>query len=428
MTARAKLLFIAPWFLFPKSNGGRIRTVDILRGLKGGQFEVSLVSPDSPDRADYRDELEQVCDRFVPWPAPGRSPVFKYLRLRHLLSHLPVSIATDDSRLAAEAIREELAREPDVAVCDFLHTAVLIKERPKVPSVLFTHNVEAEIFRRHAEVASNPLSRFVWRDQLKKMERFERAALRRFDKVVAVSERDRCKFEEQAPGCDPAVIPTGVDLDYFAPGKVVPQMAREPAAGNRVVFTGSMDWTPNIDAISYFLQQVWPIVLAEIPDAEFEVVGRDPPGNLVQQAARSNPEWRFTGFVKDVRPYVQASDLYVIPLRIGGGTRLKVFEAMAMGCPIVSTSIGVEGLPVVPGQHYARADSAQEFAAAVIELLRDRARRDQIARAARGLVEEKFSSRDVARVFEAICTATAGLGDRAEVEEPVPMPKRVGRA
>jgi glycosyltransferase involved in cell wall biosynthesis len=220
--------------------------------------------------------------------------------------------------------------------------------------------------------------------------------------VVAVSERDAKAFREQFGAGNVAVIPTGVDLDYF-------EYAPSPA-GDTLVFTGSMDWYPNIDGIEFLLEDIWPLIVRELPDAKMCVVGRTPPQALEEKVRKRSMSWRFTGFVEDVRPHVHGASVYVIPLRVGGGTRIKVFEAMAMGSPVVSTGLGVEGLPVVDGEHYLRADDAASFAAAVVRLMRDRSLASRLALAARSLVAERYSFTHAARVFERVCADAAGLG------------------
>lgn len=399
---RRRLLFVSPRFLFPADNGGKIRTAQILRGMKGGACEIVLACPAAPEAAArHAAEIAEVCDRFAGWPEPRRGRAFRMTRLRHLASHLPLSVATDRSREGRRVVGAELARRPDVVVFDFLHSAVLAPSGLSCPSVLFTHNVESEIFERHAALATSPLERTVWRDQLRKMERFEREALGRFGTVVAVSERDAARFRDRFGLAGAEVIPTGVDADYFA--------YAPPGDEGVVAFTGSMDWLANIDAVDYFLERVWDEVIREVPHARFRVIGRNPPASLVEKARARGVAWDFTGFVDDVRPYVRGCSAYVIPLRVGGGTRLKAFEAMAMGCPVVSTSIGVEGLPVEPGRHYLRADTAAELAASLVRLLCDAELRGRISREARRHVVQSFSFRRAARAFEEICLA-AGRG------------------
>jgi glycosyltransferase involved in cell wall biosynthesis len=401
---RGRLLFVSPRFLFPADSGGKIRTGQILRGMKGGAYEISLASPvPEGGRERFAAEIRAICDHFLSWPEPRRGPAFAVTRLRHLVSELPVPVATDRSRAGRRVVETALALRPDVVVFDFPHAAVLAPPELSVPSVLFTHNVESEIFHRHAEVAGNPVRRALWRNQLRKMERFERNVLSRFRTVVAVSERDADRFRKDFGIARAEVIPTGVDLDYFT--------CTPPEEGAaRIAFTGSMDWLPNIDAIDWFLDEVWNLVARACPDANLTIVGRNPPGSLIEKVRARGVPWELTGFVEDVRPHVRGSSAFIIPLRVGGGTRIKVFEAMAMGCPVVSTSIGVEGLPLGPDRHYLRADTAPDFAAALVRLLREPDLGRRISGEARRYVEEKFSFRHAARVFEEICRRTEETG------------------
>ena len=396
MSEQPTLLFVSTRFLFPVDSGGKIRTTQVLRGLKGGRYRIQLVSPATDAELErHAEDLSTVCDEFTPWTANPRGTLFNLARARFLADRLPIPIRTDWSAAGRAVVDAALARRPDVAVFDFLHAAVLAPEQLRVPSVMFTHNVETEIFARHLQVARNPLMRAMWRSQHGKMRRFETLALRRFDVVVAVSDRDAKQFSGSYAVKEPFVIPTGVDLDFFcwAP----------PSRDREIVFCGSMDWLANQDGIDFFLDEIWARIVREVPDARMTVVGRAPPAGLVERARRFGDAWSFTGFVDDVRPHLQGAAVSVIPLRVGGGTRLKVFEAMAMGSPVVSTTLGVEGLPVTPGEHFLQADDPEAFAGAVVGLLRDPRRRDSLSAAARELVESRFSYRAAAQVFEQAC-------------------------
>jgi glycosyltransferase involved in cell wall biosynthesis len=403
MSRSRRLLFISSRYLFPTDSGGKIRTVDILRGMKGGAFHVTLASPRPNDAmtAHHRAEIESVCDLFVSWPEAPRSALFHWTRMRHIVSNLPVAVVTTESEAGRRIIAPELDRKPHVVVVDFPHAAVLATPPYPCASVLFTHNVEAEIFRRHAEVARNPVIRAIWHNQASKMERYERELLPRFSTVVAVADRDREFFRRKFGVDNVSVIPTGVDLGYFTCRAV------EQGEGRTVVFTGSMDWMANIDGVEYLMDAVWPIVSRQRPDVRCVIVGRSPPAGLVERARARGLKWEFTGFVDDVRPLVWNAHVYVIPLRVGGGTRIKVYEAMAMGCPVVSTRIGVEGLPVEAGRHFLEADSAESLAAAIVSLLDDPARRARLSQDARKFVEENMSSHRVAQAFEEICIGAA---------------------
>jgi glycosyltransferase involved in cell wall biosynthesis len=399
MGTKPRLVFISPVFLFPNDAGGKIRTTNILRGLKGGAFEITLLSVATPEQTRrWAKELEGVCDEFIAWePAPSRP---KWLRALDLADELPINVVADRTAQGMEAVRA-VAKRPDVdlMVFDFVHSAVLRPATLGCRSVCFTHNVEAEIFARHASQARDPLRRWVWASQHKKMEQFERSVLRGFDAVVAVSDRDARFFKDAYGIAEAHAIPTGVDLEFFH--------FRQPpavAAGSppTVVFTGSMDWAANIDGIEFFLGQVWPLVLASRPEARFLIVGRNPPAALLA-LAQGLKNVEFTGFVDDVRTYVHSAHAFVIPLLVGGGTRIKAFEAMAMGCPVVSTAIGIEGLGAEKDHHYLERNDAASMAGALLELLRNDTLRNDLARQARDLVEARFGHEKAAQAFEQIC-------------------------
>jgi len=401
VTVRPRLLFVSPRFLLPVDSGGKIRTTQILRGMKDGAFEIVLASPAPSDHGKYAAALSALCDRFVAWPEVARGRLFNLARLRHVFDTLPIPVATEISAAANVAIGTELAARPDVALFDFVHAAVWAPASIPVPSILFTHNVEAEIFARHAQVNAGPLRRALWRWQHRKMQQFEQQTLRRFDTVIAVSARDAGQFRDDygvGHANRIATIGTGVDLEFLG--------YSPPAGEPHVIFSGSMDWLANIDAIEFFLEGVWPKIAAAMPHARMTVVGRAPPKHLVERAQARAVNWNFTGYVDDIRPHIRSAAVYVIPLRVGGGTRLKVFEAMALGCPVVSTSIGVEGLPLQDGTHYVRADEADDMVQAVLLLLGDAAERQRLSGAARAYVEENFSFRTIARDFERICLDT----------------------
>ncbi len=396
---KPRLVFVSPVFLFPNDAGGKIRTTNILRGMKGGGFDITLVSVATDEQASiWAGEIESVCDSFVGWRPAAAQP--RWLRALDLLRRLPVNVVTDRTASGIAAVEAAVHRtDVDVVVFDFVHSTVLLPALVPCASVCFTHNVEAEIFARHAKVSRNPLRRWMWASQHRKMRRFECASLANFTKVVAVSDRDAGFFRDAYGLSQAHAIPTGVDLGFFS-------WQAPPDVGNgvapRVVFTGSMDWTANIDGVQYFLREVWPLVLTKLPDARFVVVGRNPPAALLHLAT-TMAGVEFTGFVDDVRPYVRAAHAFVIPLLVGGGTRIKAFEAMAMGCPVVSTSVGIEGLDAQAECHFLERDGAREMADAVISLLTDSALRQRLSIQARSLVEQRFGHQVAARAFESIC-------------------------
>jgi glycosyltransferase involved in cell wall biosynthesis len=357
--------------------------------MRGGTFDITLASPAPADIGRFAADIASVADRFVHWPA-ARGGVLA--RAWGVAGALPASAAGDVSA-AGRKIVADLVAGCDVLVADFPHSAVLLPDALKRASVMFTHNVEAEILQRHAAVARG-WRRLVWKREAAKMERFERDVLRRFDTVIAVSARDAEALAQRYGLARVARIDTGVDLGFYA-------FAAPRARADTVVFSGAMDSRSNIDGITFLLREVWPLMP---PETRMLVVGRNPPAELVAEARWLN--WEFTGRVEDIRPHLARGDVAVIPLRVGSGTRLKAFEAMAMGLPVVSTQLGVEGLGLVPGTHFVAADEAAGFAGAVRALLGDYALRRTLAETGRALLEARYGWERIGKQFEEICVAT----------------------
>lgn len=393
--SQRRLLVVSPRFLFPLDQGGRIRTANTLRHMKGGAFHITLASPAPPDAARFAAETRGICDSFVSWPEPRMSRAGKVLALA---GRLPVSAATDVSAPGRAVVSQAIATRPDVVLIDFPHAAVLAPRTLDIPALVFTHNVEAEILERHAHVSTG-LRKLVWASQARKMRRFEGDVLRRFRPAIAVSERDAQALRHDYGLTRVDAIETGVDTGYYAFHPRPPSDSQ----GGTIVFTGSMDSRSNIDGIAFLMDEVWPHVVAARPRACALVVGRNPPDTLVATARTRGYDWHFTGFVDDVRPHVQAAHAYAIPLRVGSGTRIKVFEAMAMGCPVVSTTLGAEGLDVTHGQDILIADDAKPFADSLLKVLADTEAATRQAQSARDLVDRRFAWPIVTRHFEQLC-------------------------
>jgi glycosyltransferase involved in cell wall biosynthesis len=232
--------------------------------------------------------------------------------------------------------------------------------------------VEAAIWRRQAQCEKHRLKKLVFSIEAAKMRRYEAAAIKRFHHVVAVSEIDR-RLMASVDARNITVVPTGVDLQQFRAAGDSPALSRE------VLFLGSMDWEANVDAATYFCDKIWPRVISEVPDAKFRIVGRDPHPSVKKLACASV---EVTGTVPSVIGYLKTAAVVVVPLRIGGGTRLKIYEAMAMGKAIVSTPIGAEGLEVHDGKDIVLSEEPEDFARQIVTLLRDEAARARLERAA----------------------------------------------
>jgi sugar transferase (PEP-CTERM/EpsH1 system associated) len=392
-----KILWVKAGGLVPPDTGGKIRSYNILREL-ARHHSVTFFSFHAAHPNDAHPGLENMFERVVSVPlslpvSKSRADMLDYvMRLLSLQPYLITKYCRSEVRHKLQALLQQ--ETYDVIVCDFVSPAGVIPWNSPIPKVLFTHNVEAVIWRRHYEVATNRVWKAISWWEWRKMEAAERRYLRLADRVLTVSETDRDAF---ATFLDPqkiAVIPTGVDVDYFQPLPV----EEIPAS---LVFTGSMDWLPNEDAIIYFVESILPLIKQQHPRVSLEVVGRNPSRKL-HSLVETEPSVHLTDWVEDIRPFLARGSVCIVPLRIGGGTRLKIFEAMSMGKAVVSTSVGAEGLPVQTGENILLADAPNDFASAVITLLRDSTQRRRLGTAARILVHENYSWPKVAEAFSRV--------------------------
>jgi glycosyltransferase involved in cell wall biosynthesis len=398
-----RILWIKNELLHPLDKGGRIRSYQMLRSLSRQHhvtylcLDDGLAAPDARERA--REYAQEVV--VVPFRAPAKmSPAFFTALLRNLFSPLPYAIARYRSPKLREHVRR-LAAVADLIVCDFLSPSLNVPDGLPAPTVLFQHNVEAAIWQRHVAVPQHPLRRAYMRLQWRRMLWHEARECRRFSHVVAVSVIDADIIRREYAVGSVGHVPTGVDLTYFSAARSRPRDSRE------LVFVGSMDWMPNDDGIRWFASEVFGRIQERIAGARLTVVGRSPSAGMRELASR-NPAIEVTGTVADVRPYLERAAISVVPLRIGGGTRLKIYEMMAMGVPVVSTAIGAEGLPIRHGEHLLIADTADEQVSAVSALLMDAAGADLLAVNALRHVQEHCSWDAVAECFLAQCPRCAG--------------------
>ena len=397
-----KLLWVKAGGLLPPDTGGKIRSFQILKQL-ARKHDITLFTFYPAHPQDLHPAGSDIFSNVicVPLPIPPRRSLAEYVRYsRMLIAGRPFTI---DKYFYPEVRRRYAALLAstafDLIVCDFLFPAPLIDWKTPPPKILFTHNVEAQVWARHYKIASNPLVKLACWLESRALQRAERHYVQLADSVLAVSENDRATFVQYADPCRVSVIPTGVDTAYFQPG-VLPGPA--PEQPDTMAFTGSMDWMPNEDGVAYFVEKILPLIRREIPEAAFWAVGRRPPRRL-QALASGNV--LVTGAVDDIRPYLAKAAVCVVPLRSGSGTRIKIFEAMAMGKAVVSTSLGAEGLPVRHGENIILADDPAAFSREVVDLLRDPPRRRQLGQAARKLVEENYGWPAVAAYFDSVMQA-----------------------
>ncbi|MGB7583641.1 MAG: glycosyltransferase [Terriglobales bacterium] len=389
-----KILWVKAGGLVPPDTGGKIRSHQILREL-ARDHAVTLFSFYGRHANDSHSQLTEVFERVVTIPLDLPHPksfgeLCDYSLL--MFTREPYNISKYCRPRVRRALGQLLGREKfDVIVCDFVIAAGAIPWEVPTPKVLFTHNVESMIWKQHYQLSRSLLWKLLsWREW-QTMQTAERKYLGEADHVLTVSEDDRRFFARFADPSKLSVVPTGVDNEFFSP-------VEQSETANSLVFTGSMDWLPNEDGMIYFIKEILPLIRRELPEVSLTIVGRNPSKQLKDLAART-ANVQVTGWVEDVRPFLSQAAVCVVPLRIGGGTRLKIFEAMSMGKAVVSTTIGAEGLPVHPEEHLMTADEPEQFATITVALLRDPARRCSMGLAARELVVKNYSWTKVAKQF-----------------------------
>ena len=406
-----RILWIKTELLHPIDKGGRIRTYQMLRSLSLRHdvtylcLDDGLAAPDAVARAsEYAQEVI-----VVPFRPPAKGGVGFFLDLlRNLFSPLPYAIARYESPQLRQEIRRRAAAS-DLIVCDFLAPSINVPDGLAAPVVLFQHNVEAVIWQRHVSVPQSALRRAYFRAQWRRMRRYEAEQCRRFAQVIAVSATDADYIQREYHVASVGCVPTGVDLEYFS-------ASARPPESRELVFVGSMDWMPNEDGIRWFATHVFGPLQALVDGVHLTVVGRSPSRSLRELASR-NAAIKVTGTVEDVRPYLARAAISVVPLRVGGGTRLKIYEALAAGVPVVTTTVGAEGLPLRHGEHLLIADSAQEQIEAIRTLLADPAQAAKLAANALRHVQEHCSWDAAVERFLAQCPRRPPAGQSSAASQ-----------
>lgn len=400
-----RLLFLTLEPPYPPNDGGRIRTWNILRQV-AQRHEVTLATFVNPEQDLERlAALREVCREVVSFGRPQVSARSLSRKLAGLLRRTPGSLPQYHSPALDSALRRWAAeRAFNIVHVDQIYLAQYAKALAPMPAVLTHHNVEAEVQQRRLALTR---SRNPWRYlpswlECRRWRHFELSASRRFGALACVSERDAAYFRQRVRGVPAIVVPNGVDTQAFQP---IPRDHPEPV----LLFSGRMDYPPNVDAMVWFCGEILPQVQQAIPAVRLLIVGRDPVP--VVQALADRPGIQVTGTVPDVRPYYGQAILYVVPLRFGAGTRLKILEAMAMAMPIVTTPLGSEGLDLQPDQDLIEARSGSELARAIVELLGDHLQRVRLGEHARRTVVARFDWASIAAAQEeayAIAMARAG--------------------
>lgn len=402
-----RILFLSAWHPWPPDNGSRIRVSQLLRAL-AARHEVSLVTFAGEPGAPDPDGLVRLglCRRAVILDRPAFHST-RMGRLIGMLSPMPSHLFANQSREMARTAGALLATTPaDLVIASTTAVAQLASRLPAAGRVLEEHNFLGRLMRDQVDAAPTPFASArawaTWRKDIA----WERRLFRRFDLVTMVSDGDRDAVK--AMGCATTrieVVPNGVDAAACA--AVRADLASHPApAADTVIYPGALSYSANLDAVTWFAHQVWPRLLPSRPQARFLVTGRTE--GVDTAALTAVPGLTFTGYLPDVRPTLAAAQVCVIPLRQGGGSRLKVLEAMALGMPVVSTAKGIEGLSLEPDRHCLVADSAEAFAAQLALLLNDPALGRRLAAAALAELVPRYDWPPIARRFVDLVEAVTG--------------------
>lgn len=333
------------------------------------------------------EQLKKHCDyvRVFDIPCEKHRLAWFWLLFLNLFSVYPYSVKKFWSPRMMESVKK-LVRTHKIDLVHF-DTIPLVQYSTYLGNskrVLNHHNVESRLLFRMAQAEKNPLKKWYLYFQSKKLRKYESEAIKKFDLNLVVSPPDKKEIQSFSIKAKVEIIPNGVDTEYF-------HILETPIRKNNLVFTAGMNWFPNRDAVIYFLKEMWPLVKKVIPDLSLTLIGYEPPEEVVSLGKKEKVE--ILGFVDDVRPYVAQATAYIVPIRVGGGTRLKILDAFACGKAVISTSIGCEGLEVTSGRDILIGDSPEEFAQQVIKVCTDSDLRRSLGREGRKLVEEKYTWR-----------------------------------
>jgi glycosyltransferase involved in cell wall biosynthesis len=387
-----KVLVVDEEIPYPPDAGKRIRTWNLLKRLAQKHCVHLLCYGRAEDSSSAALRSAGIVLHLVE-PPQELTGYALYLRLlANVFSPYPFSVAKHYSR-RFQRVFDDLLKggDWDLVQCEWTPYARFVSSAGNTPTLIATHNVESQIWERRAEHSTNVVERAFFRLQERKMTWFERRALRRATAVTAVTSADAQTMRDWGVRAV-TLVPNGVDPEFYV-------TARDLEVDSEILSVASLDWFPNADALEYFAYEIFPLIREKLPTAVLRIVGRRPPESLKLKLSRV-PGIDFVGEVKDVRPYLDRSSVIVVPLRIGGGSRLKILEALAAGKAVVSTSIGAEGLELDSEKHLLIADSSGDFARRVAELLLSREARRNLGDNGRKLVTERYGWNGIADRLE----------------------------
>jgi len=405
-----KILLVTHLVPYPPRGGCSLRNFNLIKECSK-RHEIHLLTfyqkahlYGHSNLGDNIKEMQKYCKevRVFEIPTDGKKLRWSLLLLLNLFSSKPYSTWRFHSKEMVNAVKEAVNTESfDLMEIGTIALAEYSKLAPNLPKLLVHHNIESELLIRRAAGLKNPLARAYVAHQGRKLRNYEKEAARFFDYHTTVSDRDGETLKEADPGANVQTVPNGVDTEYFT-------SINTATEENSLIFIGAPNWFPNLDAMTYLIRDIWHLITAEIPDLSMYYIGKNPPPEI-KKFAEHNPSFKPLGFVDDVRPYMSRASVYIVPIRIGGGTRLKILDAMSMSSAIVSTSIGCEGIDVSHGKDILIADSPETIARETIRLLKDNALRTELGENARATAERLYSWKVVAPKLEWVYNQLAGM-------------------
>lgn len=373
---------------YPATAGNRIRTLNLIQRL-ATRHQVTYICRAAESPIETRAGIEHLHKRGIrtviaDWaPSPKRGVAFYGKLASNVTSPLPYAVAAHNSKAMREAIRRmALAREFDLWQFEWLAYADAVADVPDTRTLVIAHNVESLIWKRYAQTEKSALKALYLREQYRKFRSFERRVFGKVSGVVCVSEEDaKLAISEFSPR-RVWVVDNGIDRAYF-------EQANGERLANTILFLGSLEWRPNLDAVKLLLDSIFPEVRRIMPDAKLQIVGRRPP-QWLKDAAACTANVELFADVADVRPYLAAASVMAVPLRVGGGSRLKILEGLACGLPVVSTPVGCEGLAIRTGKELSVIEDPHQFAKGLCDAIRRPEESRAMAEAGRRLVYEKY--------------------------------------
>jgi len=387
------ILQIAPKIPYPLYDGGAIGIFNITKFLSLRGNNITFITFSSNYKTDYQ-ELQKYC-RVLTVQKNNKNS-----KIGALLSFFSKIPYTHKKYLCSELfnlIDKELNNNSyDIVHIDHLHMSnygKYIKKKYNLPIVLREHNYETLIWKRLYENEKNYLKKMFFKNQYSKIKIYEPEECKFFDKCLMVTKDDLNKLLSRNNNINAEVVPAGVDIDYFS------NFNKIPIQKKTILFIGSLEWLPNLDAFKWFYKKIFPLILKKVPDVKLYVIGKNPPDDVKNI---KDPNVEIFGMVDDIRSYVSKANICVVPLRIGGGIRIKILELLSMKKAIVTTNIGIEGIDVIDGEHVIVKDTENDFADTVISLFDNDELVNRLGFNGYNLVKNKYSWNIIAEQIENI--------------------------